>query len=295
MTQLQLQRRDWAVLVLPGLLVYLSIVIFPVIFSFGVSFLEWNGIEAPTFVGVRHYQAIFSDPVFRLGLRNNVLIVLVSLLGQIPIGFIIAYMLYRTMVRGGSYFQAMIFLPVVISPVVVAILWNQIFSPAGLVTGLIRNLTENPRFVFQIFENRQLAIVPVLFVILWYYTGVYMVIFVASMQKITPSVIEAAIIDGARESQILLRVVLPSMVTVLFTTAVFAVAGSLKSFDLVFAMTNGGPSHYTEVIAIFMYINTFKYYKYGYGSAVTVIIVGISCLLILGLRFISRFFEKKYE
>ncbi len=283
------------VLVLPALAIYLSIVVFPVIFSLATSFLKWDGLTTPSFTGLQHYREIFADPVFRLGLRNNILIVIVSLFGQIPIGFLVAYMLYRRMVRGSSFYQAMIFLPVVISPIVVAILWNQIFSPSGVFTEFIRLLTKNPRFVFRIFENRTFAIVPVLFVILWFYTGIYMVIFVANMQKITPSVIESAIIDGARESQILLRVVLPSMINVIFTTALFAVAGSLKSFDLIFAMTGGGPSHYTEVIAIFMYINTFKYYNYGYGSAVSVIIISISLLLILVLRIVSRFFEKRYE
>ncbi len=161
----------------------------------------------------------------------------------------------------------MIFLPITISAIVVAKLWNQIFAPAGLFTHLMRLIRDDPRYVFSIFEDRTYAIVPILFVILWMYTGIYMVIFLANLQRIDPGVIEAAIIDGAREDQILLRVVLPQMTNIVFTTAVFAIAGSLKSFDLIFAMTGGGPAHYTEVIAIYMYLNTFKYYNYGFGSA----------------------------
>lgn len=288
-------RANYLVLIVPGLAVYLSIVIFPILFSLFASFTEWSGLEAPQFVGLKNYGTIFNDPVFLLGLRNNVLIVLVSVAGQIPIGFLLAYIIYRRMVRGAQFYQAMIFLPVVISPIVVAILWNQIFSPAGVLTQLIRILLDDNRYVISLFEHRQFAIVPILLVILWYYTGIYMVIFIANLQKIPPSMLESAVIDGAKERHILLRIVLPQMVTVVFTTAVFAIAGSLKSFDLIFAMTSGGPSHYTEVIAIYMYINTFRYYKYGYGSAISIVIIVLSLGLIGVLRFAAGKLEKKYE
>jgi multiple sugar transport system permease protein/raffinose/stachyose/melibiose transport system permease protein len=122
-----------------------------------------------------------------------------------------------------------------------------------------------------------------------------MVIYIASLQRISPSIIEAAIIDGATEGQILFRVILPAMLNIILTTAIFAIAGSLKSFDLIFAMTGGGPAHYTEVIAIYMYINTFKYYNYGFGSAVSMAIVGLSLGMISVLRWIFGIFEKKYE
>lgn len=288
-------KRDYLILIVPGLLIYLSVVIFPIFFSLFTSFTEWSGLGVPRFVGLQHYDTVFSDPVFRLGLRNNVLIVLVSVFGQIPIGFALAYIIYRKMVRGARFYQAIIFLPVVISPIVVAILWNQIFSPAGVLTQLIRIIIDDNRYVISIFESRRFAIVPILFVILWYYTGIYMVIFIANLQKISPSILESAVIDGAKEWQMLLRIVLPQMITVVFTTSVFAIAGSLKSFDLVFAMTAGGPSHYTEVIAIYMYINTFRYYKYGYGSAISMIIIVFSLGLIGLLRLVARKLEKKYD
>ena len=121
-----------------------------------------------------------------------------------------------------------------------------------------------------------------------------MIIFIAGLQTIPPSMIEAAIIDGATERQILGRIILPQMVNIIFTTAIFAISGSLKSFDLVFAMTGGGPAHYTEVIAIYMYVNTFKYYKYGFGSAVSMIIVALSLGLISLINAVFAHFERKY-
>lgn len=294
MTASREKKIAYGVLVGPAVLIYAFIIIFPILFSLGAGFTEWNGLGVPEFVGLENYGRMFSDPGFLHGLRNNLLIVAVSVFGQIPLGFVLAYVIYRRMVRGTGFFETMIFLPITISPIVVAKLWNQIFSPAGLYTQLQRLIRDDPRYVLSIFEDRALAIVPILFVILWLYTGIYMVIFLANLQRIEPSLIEAAVIDGAREHQILLRIVLPQMVNVVFTTAVFAIAGSLKSFDLIFVMTGGGPANYTEVIAIFMYLNTFKYYNYGFGSAVSIVIVVLSLGLINGIRIIFRRLEARY-
>ena len=295
MTTVQNKRLSYAVLTLPSVLIYAAVIIFPVLFSFVLGFTEWGGFGAPVWNGIQNYTRMFSDAVFRHGLRNNLLIVAVSIFGQIPLGFVLAYIIYRKLVRGGRFFETMIFLPITVSAVVVAKLWNQIFSPAGLFTALMRILRDDPRYVLSIFEDRTFAIVPILFVILWYYTGIYMVIFLANLQKISPTVIEAAIIDGAKEHQILFRVVLPQMVNIVFTTAVFAIAGSLKSFDLIFTMTGGGPANYTTVIAIYMYQNTFRYYNYGFGSAISMMIVVLSLGLITTIRSVFRRLEERYE
>lgn len=295
MTAIGEKRWSYFILVGPAVAIYAAVIIFPILFSFTLGFTRWSGFGTPEWVGFDNYSRMILDPVFRLGLRNNMLVVAVSVFGQIPFGFVLAYIIYRRMVRGSGFFETMIFLPITISAIVVAKLWNQIFSPAGVVTQLIRLTTDNPRYVFAIFENRDFAIVPILGVILWYYTGIYMIIFLANLHKISPDVIEASIMDGASEGQILFRVILPQMVNILFTTAVFAIAGSLKSFDLVFAMTGGGPAHYTEVIAIYMYFNTFRFYNFGYGSAVSMMIVALSLGLISVLQAIMGRLEARYS
>ncbi len=294
MTTLQDKRLSYAILTLPSVLIYAAVIIFPVLFSFILGFTEWGGYGTPKWTGLSNYVRMFRDPVFKLGLRNNLLIVGVSVFGQIPAGFVLAYIVFRKLVKGGRFFETMIFLPITVSAVVVAKLWNQIFSPSGLYTALMRIVKDDPRFVLEIFESRSYAIVPILFVILWYYTGIYMVIFIANLQKVSPSVIEAAIIDGAKEHQILFRVVVPQMVNIIFTTSVFAIAGSLKSFDLIFTMTGGGPANYTTVIAIYMYQNTFRYYNYGFGAAISIMIVLLSIGLITAIRSVFRHFEERY-
>lgn len=295
MTDKTLKKFSYVLLTGPAIFVYASAIIFPIIYSFILSFTEYNGIGVPEFVGLRNYITMFTDPVFMHGLRNNILIVAVSVFGQIPLGFILAYILFRKLVKGRNFFEAMIFLPITISVIVVAILFNRFFSTAGLFPAIMRIITGNPRWVFWMQADKQYAIVPILIVLLWMYTGLYMIMFLANMQKISTSVIEAAIIDGAKEHQILTKVILPSMLGMLFTTAVFAISGSLKSFDLIYGMTGGGPSRYTDVIALYMYRHTFRYYKYGFGSAISVVIILLSVVLITVVQRVFNYFEKKYE
>jgi raffinose/stachyose/melibiose transport system permease protein len=290
------KRRSYWLLVGPAILIYSLVIIFPVVISFILGFTEWSGFGSPAFIGIKNYVTMMKDPVFIYDLRNNLLIVGISVFGQIPLGFVLAYILYRKMVKFGNFFESMIFLPITISAVVVAIMWNRIFfGNSGMFTTLMRAITGDPRWIMAISESKSGAIFPVLFVILWMYTGLYMIIYLANLQKISPSVLEAAVIDGASEGQILGRIILPSMINVLFTTAIFAISGSLKSFDLIFAMTNGGPAHYTEVVAIYMYLNTFKYYKYGFGSAISIMIIILSVGLITILNRVVRRIERKYE
>lgn len=295
MKEKSLKKISYGILVGPGLLIYSGVIIFPLIYSFVLSFTQWSGFGVPNFVGFDNYVKVLSDKVFLHGLRNNALIVLVSVLGQMPLGFTLAFILHRKQVKGRRLFESMIFFPTVISAVVVAIMFSAIFSPSGVYTAIVRGLLDDPRYIVTMFQDKQLAILPVLFVILWAYTGLYMIIYLANLQKIPASVIEAAVIDGASEMQILVKVIMPNMIGILFTTAIFAITGSLKAYDMVFAMTGGGPAHFTEVVAIYMVQHTFKYYKYGFGSSVAMIIVALSVGLIILLQSFYARYEKKYQ
>ncbi len=288
------ERNSYIILLLPAVLIYSAVIIFPLLFSAFASFTKWSGLDIPEFVGLENYRSIFQDATFQQGLRNNILIVLVSVFGQLPIGFLLAYFIFRKIIKGGQFFQAMIFLPITLSAIIVAILWNQIFAPGGIYTSIVRNITGDPRYIVGAFEDKQWAIAPILVIFLWYYTGIYLVIFIANMRKIPLSIIEAAQIEGANEWQIMGKIVAPLLLPVIFTTIVFAITGSLKSFDLIFAMTGGGPANYTDVLAIHLYVHTFKYQKYGYGSAVSVIIMLISFLMIYFLSALFKRFEKRY-
>jgi multiple sugar transport system permease protein/raffinose/stachyose/melibiose transport system permease protein len=274
--------------VLPAFIIYISVLIVPVIYSVGLGFFQWKGYGPLEFVGLGNYVRMFGDPVFHIGLRNNLMLVLISVFGQIPLGLFLAYMLHRKMVKQVNLFEALIFLPITISSVIVAQLWNQIFSPVGVFTYIIRTLTGNRDYIMTIVENKNLAIVPVMFVLLWQHTSLYMVIFLANMQRIPDSVIEAAKMEGASEGTIFLRVVTPMLGYVIFINCILAISGSFKSFDLIYSMTRGGPAHYTEVIAVYMYNSTFVHQNYGYGSSLAIIIIVCCILSTLLARLVSK-------
>ncbi len=286
------QQRAYWTLVLPGFLVYIFVMAFPTVFSIFLSLSDYNGgkiFGGPnkiSLVGFKWYQRMFADEYFYHSLKNNFLIVLVSVFGQIPLGFFLAYVLYRGLVRGADFFQTMIYLPTVISTVVVGILWKSFFSPYGTFPEIVRIFRAGYEY-----EINKHPMLPVLFVILWMYTGMYMIIFMANLQKIDNSIIEAARIDGASEWQTLRYIILPALSGVIVTTAILAISGSLKSFDLIFVMTAGGPANRTSVLSIYMFNKAFRGKPtYPLANAISTVMVIISFILIALTKFTERKF-----
>ena len=279
----------YAIFVFPALAVYLGIIAFPVISSLGLSLTDYNIYKnLAVWVGLANYIKIFRDPVFWFSMKNNFIIIFVSIFGQIPLGFILAYLIYRKLVKRTGFFQAMVFLPTVISTIIIGILWGKIFSPVGLYPRIIQAITKNPNYTLTIMNSKYLSMVPIGFVLLWLYTGTYLIIFLANLQNIDPNIIEAAQMDGATDWQIFRRIVVPQFYGVLVLTSILAIGGSLRSFDLVFAMTGGGPAYYTNLLSIYMYNFSFINYNYGVGSAVSTVMVMLSIALIIIIRFIRR-------
>ncbi|MGI5172469.1 sugar ABC transporter permease [Treponema sp. OMZ 840] len=291
MTYIGQKRASYFSFLLPAFIIYIGIIIFPVLFSFYLSFTKWKGYGKMEFIGLGNYIRMFTDPVFYIGLRNNIAIVLISVFGQIPLGLLLAYMLYRKMVKSADMFEVLIFLPITISSVIVAQLWNRIFSPVGIVPAIVRHITGNPDYIMTIFEHQYFAIVPILFVLLWQHTSLYMVIFLANLQRIPYSVIEAAQLEGAKEGTVFMRLIAPMLAHVIFINTILAVSGSFKSFDLIYSMTGGGPAHFTEVIAVYMYNTTFVFQNYGYGSALAVIIIVFTVIALVISRAVTKRFD----
>ena len=291
------ERRAYLLLVLPGVLVYWAVMAFPTVFSLGLSMTNYNGgviFGNPNiqFVGLRHYLRMFNDRYFWISLKNNGLIMAISVFGQIPLGFLFAYVIHRKLIKFGDFFQTIIYLPCVISTIVVGRLWQSFFSPYGPFTKFMQ--TFQPGWENELAYDPQKAILPVLFVILWMYTGQYMIIFLANMQRIDPAIIEAARIDGAKESGILWHITLPALSGVIITTAILAISGSLKSFDLIYAMTNGGPAGQTRVLSLYMYQSAFQGApNYPLANAISTVMVVISIILIIMTMSLGKAFREK--
>jgi raffinose/stachyose/melibiose transport system permease protein len=297
MTSRREEKLSYAALVIPALLIYLSVMAFPTIFSIILSLTNYNGGKIfgnPNikFVGLNSYKWMFTEPTrgFYTSLKNNMLIVAVSVFGQIPLGFALAYILSRRLIKGTGFFQAMIYLPNVISPVIIGILFNSFYYGNNSVFMEIVRLFK-PHAEFSLDLN---PMIPVLVVVLWMYTGFYMIIFLANLQRIDTTIIEAARIDGAGEGQVLLRIILPALSGVIVTCAILAISGSLKSFDLIYVMTQGGPAGQTRVLSLFMYNSAFRGApNYPLANAISTIMVLISFVLIIITRRAEKIFGGK--
>lgn len=294
------KRLAYAILVLPALIIYLAVVAFPTVFSFLLSLTDYNGgaiFGNPdiNFVGLKNYLWMFTEPTgnFYTSLINNLLIVAVSVFGQIPLGFLLAYILSRKLIRRGNKLaQTMIYLPNVISPIIIGVLFNAIIYGRNSAIMEVRRIFD-PNAVFVINTN---PMIPVLGVILWMYTGFYMIIFLANLQRIDPSIIEAARIDGAKEMQILRHISLPALSGVIITSAILAISGSLKTFDLIYAMTGGGPAGKTRVLSLYMYQSAFQGApNYPLANAISTVMVLISIVLIIITQWLGKFFADKEE
>ncbi|MCL2033688.1 MAG: sugar ABC transporter permease [Oscillospiraceae bacterium] len=288
---------SYIVLAMPAVLIYFAVVAFPTVFSVLLSFTDYNGGKIfgnpdIQFVGLKSYIWMFTEPTgnFYTSLKNNMLIVGVSVFGQIPLGFILAYVLSRKLItRGNKVFQTMIYLPNIISPIIIGVLFRAfIISPHSVYMEIVRLFNPNAEFAI---GTRPM--VPVLFVILWMFTGFYMIIFLAHMQRIDPCIIEAARIDGAKESKILRHIILPSMTGEIVTCAILAISGSLRTFDLIYGMTSGGPAGQTKVLSLFMYESAFQgAANYPLANAISTVMVLISIALILITRQVGKSFNR---
>ncbi len=274
---------------IPALLIYIGFAIVPIIISFYYSLVKWDGFSPMHFVGLANFKRLIHDGLFWNSLKNNVYIIIASVVGQLVLALFFALIL-NTKIKGAKFFRTIGFLPVVLSSVVVSLTWSLILNPTnGLLNTVLRHLglgvmAENW------LGSEHWAMFSVCMVIIWQFIGLYMIIFLAALQNVPNEILEAADIDGASEWTKTWKIVVPMIKETILAALVLAISGSLKAFDQIYIMTSGGPSHSTEVSAIYMYKQTFENLQYGYGSAISVFIFifGLAIILILNAFMRNR-------
>lgn len=232
------------------------------------------------YVGLANFRAILNDSVFWLSVRNNLIVVAASVFGQIPIALVLALLLNRK-IKGAKFFRTIAFLPVVISTVVISLTWRMIYNvEQGLLNHLLNNLGLST-LAQNWLGNPDYAMYAIAAVIIWQFVGLYFIIFLSALQTVPKDILEAAELDGATEWQKTRYVTLPSIWGVIIIAVILCISGSLKTFDLIYVMTGGGPANATEVMATYMYTETFQGLRYGYGSAISVLIFVFSIAIIV--------------
>jgi raffinose/stachyose/melibiose transport system permease protein len=273
---------------LPALLLYGVFVLYPIVQSFRYSGYDWNGLEPLTnWVGLDNFKTAFADPLFIEALTHNAIIIVLSLALQIPFAVALAVLVSRRL-KGRGLYRTMYFAPFVLSEVVTGVVWRQIYRPEGLLDMILASVgLEN--LTREWLADPQIALYSLFFVISWKYFGLHMVLVIAGLQTIPVELEEAAAIDGASWWQGFRYVTLPLLGPIIRVSMFLSIIGALQLFDLVWVTTKGGPVNATATMATYLVDWGFRRGQFGYASAVSVIIFGLSLVVaLLYQRFVLR-------
>jgi raffinose/stachyose/melibiose transport system permease protein len=256
---------------LPSAILYLVFVLFPVIQAAYYSLYSWNGLgDLTNFVFVKNYGLAIADKVFLKAVANNLLIVVLSLLVQLPFALMLALVIGKTL-PGRSIFRVIFFMPYILFDVVTGVIWQFIYRPEG---GLMNTALQRviPGFQPQLWlADPKMALLSIFLVMVWKYFGLHLVLYVAAIQNIPDEVIDAARIDGSSTLQVVRYITIPLLGSIVRLSIFLSILGSLQYFDLIWIMSNGGPVHASETMATYLMKYGFQSFAMGYGSAIGVI------------------------
>jgi raffinose/stachyose/melibiose transport system permease protein len=257
-----------ALFLLPAFAFLVVFVVWPILSSVRLSFYEWNGITASRrFAGLDNWRALLADEVFGTALVNNLVVVCLSIAIQMPVAMGLAVLIHRGG-RALKLFKVVYFFPMLMSTVAIGVLFKAVYDVNfGAITPLARALGAGA-LARDWLGDPDIALLSVVAVICWQFVPFYMILFLARLVSIPDELRDAAAMDGASGAQCFWRVELPLLRGILVTAMTLSLIGSLKYFDLIWVMTEGGPSHATELMATYMYKQAFASYRMGYGSTI---------------------------
>ena len=274
----------------PAIFFLAVFLLYPLVSSFELSLLDWNGLgSGERFVGLDNWVRLAHDTLFWKALGNNLLLAFFSVLIQLPIALVLAVVLDEAS-KGSRVLKILYFLPMLMSSVALGVLFKNIYDPnfgpinaflsAVHLDGLVRDWLGDP----------SLALGSVIVVICWQNIPFYMVLFLAGLSSFPRELGEAARLDGASEKTIFWRIKLPHLQGTIRTGAMLAIVGSLRYFDLIFIMTDGGPEGASELMATYMFRTVFSSFQLGYGSTVaSAMFIIVTIVASLTMRVTRRY------
>jgi raffinose/stachyose/melibiose transport system permease protein len=282
-------RRVAYLYLLPGLAVFAAFVLAPLLHTGWIALFEWDGVSAGEWVGVDNFTALVTEPELRTAFWHALVLLLFYSVLPVAIGLLLAAAMARTRVRGLTAFRTILFLPQVIALVVVAVMWRMIYAPdGGLINESLRTiglggLAQNWLGDFN------LALPAVGLIATWVMYGLAMVLFTAGVQKIPPSLYDAARVDGAGPVREFLAVTLPGLRGEIAVALTLTTIAALRNFDLVYVTTGGGPGDATTVPAFEVYDRAFQSGQVGGAAAIGICLAAV----IFALSFaINRFADR---
>ena len=271
---------------LPALILFIGILIAPIAMSAYYSLTEWNGLGTPQFIGLQNYAELFTSKSINImrALKNAMLLAVLSVCIQLPFALLLALKLSRH-VKGERWYLAIYFMPVLISSVVIGQLWIKIYNPEyGALNMFLRSLgLENWCRIW--LGDKNVAFGACLVPILWQYVGYHMLLMYAGIKGMPADLNEAAMLDGCTPAQVSWYITIPYIRPILRVSVIFAVTGSLKSFDMIYVLTNGGPNHATELPSTLMINLLFLRNRYGMGSTIAVMLIVLCFFFAMLINF----------
>jgi raffinose/stachyose/melibiose transport system permease protein len=275
---------------LPALVLFGLLVLAPILVAAYTSMFNWNGYGGmPTdFVGFGNFVRLLTDPIFLGDLGHGGLLIALSLLIQLPLALGIALLLNQR-IRGRALFRLLFFAPYMLSEVIAGVLFTMIFAPdTGLADQVMRTIGLGDLGVTWL-GDPSIVMYVLFYVMTWKYFGFHMILYLAGRQNIPDELTEAAAIDGASEWQTFRYITLPLLGPTIRISVFLAVIGTIQLFDLVWVLTEGGPLHASETLAVTMFEYGFRRNQVGYASAISMMMFAISLIFAIGYqRFIMR-------
>ena len=262
--------------------------------GFYYSFFNWKGGARISFNGLDNYIRLFFDESFWMSFKNNLKLIAVCLVGQVGLGFLLSVLLASKFLRLRKVYKFIIFLPVVLSGVVVGFLWSMMYNSSFGLLNQFLSMVGLESFVRNWLGDPSIVMMSISVTLVWQYIGLNVVIFLSSIQNIPQDIIEASEVDGADAFQRLRFIITPLMYNTIKVAVVLCVSGNLKTFEHVNIMTRGGPGTASSVVAMYAYKQSFENMYFGYGSSIAFGIVLISICMVSLTNLIMRA-GKKYD
>lgn len=283
--------KGWLYL-LPGFVIYLGFIFYPILETVRTSFFAWNGFSAQRdWVGLENYRTVFSDAQFADAFLHNLIFILFFCILPVLLGLLLASLLTRKALPGMTFFRTVLFLPQVISMVVVGVIWRWIFNPQFGPLNILLNSVGLSSLTRAWLGDFALALPAVGSIGTWVQYGFCMILFLAGMQHISEEYYEASSLDGANAFQQFVHVTIPGLRAEIGVALVTTIIAALRVFDLVYVTTRGGPGNATLVVGFLIYRSAFQQNRIGYASAIATILM----LIILGISLLIRRFQTGNE
>jgi raffinose/stachyose/melibiose transport system permease protein len=268
----------WA-FALPALVIYVVFLVYPAMQSLFFSFTDWDGLS-PTYniVGAENYVSMLDDPVVLQAMVNNVIWTVVTITVPVVLGLLLA-MALNGKVRGKPVLRLLFYMPAVLPLVAVASIWGWLYNPQfGAVNAALRAIGLDSLAQPWLGQDNT-ALAAVMIPAIWLRVGFPMLLYLAALQGVNTEMYEAATVDGATRWQQFWFITMPSLRPAHYIVLALSLIDSFKVFDLIYAMTYGGPGTATQVMGTWMYANVFQYYQAGYGTAIAVVITVVAIVV----------------